>query len=269
MNLVEATLSPALIGGLAAAIAVPRVLALIRKSGKYQYVGDTPTISDQRIGWLKKWDLYARLLCIPIAGAFTYVLWLLLSSIEGERTALLGSADFVLTPIPVFFFTPALFGGLLLTAIPLKIVLSKILGKEGYEQLENYSDSRMRINSKRLSKHLVYVIAPVVVVSVVLAIQTYAVVDSKGFTIHPFFATHERHYGWTDISRVRLIKSFKAPNGNIIRDRPYYVIETADGFSLNFHKTILEIPFRDQNRLAGFVADHALLRDIQVEDPFR
>jgi hypothetical protein len=53
----------------------------------------------------------------------------------------------------------------------------------------------------------------------------------------------------------------------IRRDRPFYIVETADGFGLNFHNTLPEIPFAQQIRLAIFAAVHAH-RDIEVDDPY-
>jgi len=207
------------------------------------------------------------LLVIALAGASAYLFWLLLCAIERKRAALLGSADFVITPMPVFFGIQALFGGLLFTAVALRIVLSRILGNEGYEQLLKYSDRRVGINSQRLGKHLVYAGVPLIVVSVMLAFQSYATVGSQGLTIHPYFAIHERHYGWADVNRVRLVKSFSAPNGTVRRDRPYYILDMADGFRLNFNRSVLEIPFAEQRRLATFVAEHAH-RGVEVDDPY-
>lgn len=125
----------------------------------------------------------------------------------------------------------------------------------------------MGINSKPIEQHCIRVGLPLVVVSFVLAVQTYAVVSSQGLTIHPYFAIHERHYGWTGVKGVRLVRSFKAPNGNIRRDRPYFIVEMTDGFSLNFHSSIFETPLADQGQLANFVAEHAHSH-IEVEDPY-
>jgi hypothetical protein len=260
------TISSGMVGGLAAAICVPVIFALLRKTQSYKYVGEAQVANDELTGRYRKWDLVARLLLIPLAGMSAYVFWLLLCTIESKRAALLGSADFVLTPIPIFFAIPALFAGILFAAMPLKVVLSRILGSEGYEQLLKYSDRRLGINSHRVTQHLVYVAVPLIVGSVMLAFQTYATAGTQGLTIHPYFAIHERYYGWADVNRVTLVRSFSAPNGSIRRDRPYYIVEMADGFQLNFHRTLLEIPIPDQRRLAAFVAEHAH-RNVDVDDP--
>jgi hypothetical protein len=268
MRFFGTTISSAMIGACAAAICVPLILALFRRNQAYRYVGEPPENSNEHSDRYRKWDFIARLLTLGLASASAFLFWVLLCTIERERAVLLGSGEFVLTPIPVLFGIQALFGGLLFSAGPVRIVLSRVLGDEGYKQLLKYSDSRMGINSQRLWKHMVYLGVPIVVVSVLLTFQTYATVDSQGLTIHPYFAIYERHYGWADVTRIGLVKSFTAPNGTIRRDRPYYTLEMADGTQLDFHRTALEIPFADQRRLATFVAEHAR-RDIEVDDRYR
>jgi hypothetical protein len=263
------SISSGVVGALSAAICVPIIFALLRKSRTYKYVGESQTAKtdDEVTGRYRKWDRVARLLVILFAGILGYLFWLMLCAVETARTALLGSANFLLTPLPIFFALPALFAGILFAAIPLKFVLTKILGSEGYDRLVNYWDRRQGINSKRLFRHLVIFGITLIVASVLLAFQTYATASAEGLTIHPYFAIHEREYGWSDISRITFVKSFSAPNGSVRRDRPYYVVEMTDGYRLNFHSTLLEVPLRDQRRLAVFLAEHSH-HDVDVEDPF-
>jgi hypothetical protein len=269
MPIFGTSVSSGLVGAISAAICVPIIFAVLRKSQAYKYVGvaQAAKTDDEVTGQYRKWDRVARLLVVLFAGTFGYLLWVTFCAVESARAALLGSADFVLTPMPIFFALPALFAGILLSAIPLKFVLTKILGSEGYDGLVNYSDRRQGINSKRLFRHLVIVGVTLIISSVILAFQTYATASEKGLIIHPYFAIHEREYGWPDISRITFVKSFSAPNGSVRRDRPYYVLEMADGYRLNFHSTLLEVPLRDQRRLAAFLAEHSH-RDVAVEDPF-
>lgn len=245
---------------------MPVVLAILRKTKIYA-IPNRIDRNDDVSNPYKKWDLAARLMCIPFAALSAYAVWLLLCAIEAKRVSLLGPADFVLTPFRVFFATPAIIAGTLLAAIPLRLVLTAILGESEVDQVVSYSDKRQGINSNRLCRHLVYVMVPLVVASVLLGFQTYATANAKGLVIHPYFALRERSYGWTDVQRIALVKSFRAPNGTIRRDRQYYVITMMGGVQLNFHKSILEIPFSDQRRLAAFVADHSHVQ-VEINDPY-
>ena len=263
------SISSGVVGALSAAICVPIIFALLRKSKAYKYVGaaQATKTDDEVTGRYRRWDRIARLLMFLFAGIFGYLFWLMLCAVEAARTALLGSANFVLTPVPIFFALPAIFAGILFAAIPLKFALTKILGSEGYDRLADYSDRRQGINSKRVFRHLVIIGVTLIVASVLLAFQTYATVSAEGLVIHPYFAIHKREYGWSDINRITLVKSFSAPNGSVRRDRPYYVVEMTDGYQLNFHSTLLEVPLRDQRRLVVFLAEHSH-HEVDVEDPF-
>jgi hypothetical protein len=261
------TTSPGLIGGLAAAIGVPLVLALLRKLRAYRYPGKTTVQTEEQAQNYRKWNLVAGLLLLSYAYASGYVCWLLLCAIESKRAVLLGSADFVLIPSRIFFAIPSLFTGLLFAAVPLRLTLSGILGREGYGELVEYGNRKQRINGKRVFQHQVFVLAPLIIVAVALAFQNYALVSEHGLVIHPYFAMHERTYGWEDVKRIAFTRSFKAPSGKVRRDRPYYVLEMADGYQLNFHRTLLEIPLPDQTRLATFVAEHAHL-SVETDDPY-
>jgi hypothetical protein len=268
MDVFGTTISSAVLGGLAAAICVPVVFALLRKAGPYKYSGEGQATNDELTVRYRRWDLIARFLFIPFAGISAFVFWFLCCTVENKRAALLGSADFVLTPHPIVFGLPALFAGIIFATIPLKAMLSRILGSEEYEQLARYSDRRLGINSQRLGQHLVYVAVPLIVLSVLLAFQNYATASTQGLTIHPYFAIHERHYRWADVKRITFVRSFRAPNGSIRRDRPYYIVEMSDGFQLNFHETLLEIPIADQRRLTSFVAENSH-SSVDVENPYQ
>ncbi len=196
-----------------------------------------------------------------------YVFWRLFCAIEAQRALLLGPSDILLTPTREFFAIPALFAGLLLASVPLKLVLTRMLGVKGYEELVNYADSRQGINSALLMRHINYMAIPLIVVSVALALQTYAIANNRGLVIHPYFALRERSYGWSDVQRVVLVASFRAPDGTIHRDRQYFLLQMTDGFRLNFHRTLLEIPLSEQRRLAAFVAGHGNVQ-IETDDPY-
>jgi hypothetical protein len=114
---------------------------------------------------------------------------------------------------------------------------------------------------------MVYVAVPFIAVSVMLAFQTYATASLHRFVIHPFFALRARTYVWTDVQRIILVKSYRAPNGHIRRDLPHYIIVMTDGWELNFHRTLLELPWTEQIRFAAFVEERSH-RPVETEDPY-
>jgi hypothetical protein len=63
------SISSGVVGALSAAICVPIIFALLRKSRAYKYVGATQAAKtdDEVTGRYRKWDLVARLLVILFA----------------------------------------------------------------------------------------------------------------------------------------------------------------------------------------------------------
>jgi len=260
-------LSSGLIGGLTAAICVPIAFALLRRLKAYNRLEKSGLSIEELRARYGRWDLISRIIGIPLMFSLAYVCWILLCWIEAIRASFLGPANFVLTPIPIFFGIPSLFAGILLTAVTYKLIFSSILGSDGYMRLIQYQSLKQKINSAKVLRHMTFVLVPAIVVSVVLGFQTYAVATDWNLVFHPYFSIMERTYGWNEIYKVALVKSFRAPNGNLRRDRPFYSVHMTDGGELNFHRTLLEIPIKDQEAFASFVAAHAHVI-VEIEDPF-
>lgn len=261
------SISPGLIGGISAAIVIPIVFSVLRRLKLYQYVPSSDHTLDDLSRIYKKWDRLSPLLLLPLMCLLGYACWLLLCTLQDLRASLIGEADFVLTPIHIFYGTPALFTGLVLASFLAEFLLRKALGTEKYRGYIQYQNMKYRMDTKKAFTHLLYVVVPVLVVAVTLALNEYAVLRKDRFIIHPFFAIQERSYHWSDVGRILLVTSFKAPNGNIIRNKPHYVIEMFDGFTLNFHSTLLEVPFPKQEKIASFVAAQSG-HTIVLDDPY-
>ncbi len=242
------TIGSPLVGALAAAIGVPIVFALLRRTKKYAYM-EHIVRGDGVNSRYKKWDFAARWMLILFAGVFTYVLWLLFCAIESRRAALLGPADFVLTTWPDFLGDSG-------------VVFRDTTCRHTAEARPKWDSREGGIRStasvfRQAARDRLEAGVPacglcrcsLIVVSVTLALQTYLIANAKGLVIHPYFAVHERSYPWDGVQRIVLVKSFRAPNGAVRRDLPYYVLEMADGFQFNFHRTLLELPLPYQRPL--------------------
>lgn len=261
------TPSVGLTSALVAAVGVRLSLLLLRKLNLYRPQLLAVPLTDQQLQKYRRWDLTTRMLLMPFAFVLAYVCCIILCAIEHERAALLNPADFVLTPVPVLFALPSLLAGILLASIPLKLIATAFLGRRGFEELLEYSNRKLGVNGSRLFKHQVYVFVPLMIISVALGLQNYVTVTEQSLVFHPYFALHARTYHWDDIRRIVLIRSFKAPNGQIRRNLPYYILELNDGVELNFHRSLLKISISEQTRLASFVATHAG-RSVEINDPY-
>lgn len=261
------SISPGLIGGISAAIVVPIAFSVLRRIKLYQYVPSSDHTLDDLSRIYKKWDRLSHLLLVPLICLLGYACWLLLCALQELRTSLIGEADFVLTPIHIFYGIPALFTGIVLASFLAEFLMRKVLGTERYREYIQYQNMKCRMDTKKVFTHLLYVVVPVLVVAVTLALNEHVVLRKDRFIIHPFFAIQDRSYHWSDVERILLVKSFRAPNGNIIRNKPHYAIEMFDGFTLNFHSTLLEVSFPNQEKIASFVVTQSG-RIIVLDDPY-
>lgn len=247
-------LSAGAIGGISAAIVVPIVLRVLVKTKTYQCLQRPTQKLEVLAAKYKKWENISKFLLIVFMTIVGYACWLLMCYLEDVRAELLGNNDFVLTPIRAFYGLPSILFGIFLSAIPIKFILLKTLGKDDYREYLQYQDMKSGINSALVFRHMAFVIVPVLLIGVALSYQCYAVVNRDRFVLHPYFDIREHSYKWNEITEIKRVNAFSAPNGNIVRNRPYFIIGMADGNTLNFHDSLLEIPFAEQEKLASFIS---------------
>jgi len=259
--------SPSVVGAVSAAIFVPLVLRAIGRTTTYGYT----EINEKALKGLAQkyrwWEFGGLLSYVVLVVVFGYLLWVLLCSAGDLQRASLEPAPFVLTPTRIFWAVPAMFFGMFIAALPLVAIGTRVLGPEMYREYMSYQNAKYRMDSEKVTKHMAYAIVPAMAVYCVLLLNNYAKFSEDNFIINPFFGLTQRAYDWSAVRELKLIKSFKAPVGTIIRHSPYFVIAMNDGTSLNFHRTTLELRFEDQQALASFVAQKADL-GIDVVDPY-
>ena len=111
-----------------------------------------------------------------------------------------------------------------------------------------------------------YFLIPICVAFAFLSFDSYARVTSSSFIVNRFFSFGEVEYTFDKIRRIELTKSFKAPNGNIKRT-PYYSIEFVDNTSYDFHWSLHDLDFGQQQEVAEYVSSLAG-NEIMVVDPY-
>jgi hypothetical protein len=100
---------------------------------------------------------------------------------------------------------------------------------------------------------MTYTFVPLSLITIVLLFGTYARVTEHSFVVNRFIGIGEKEYAFDEISSITLTKSFKAPNGNIIR-KPAFSIGFKDGSNYDFHKAIHDLSWDEERRIAEFVS---------------
>jgi hypothetical protein len=130
-------------------------------------------------------------------------------------------------PDEYFFALPALFIGILVGAIPTDL-LYRLLLKERYAEYTLYGNLKTGFDGWRVVKFLALAIIIPSALLACLAMDCYARFTDDRMITNRFWGIGESARAYQQITRIRQVQSFKAPNGNII-ERPFYVLHFNDG----------------------------------------
>ena len=230
-------LSSGTIGAITAAIAVPLFMRLMQNIKPLQHAPNSSKTFDQLKEEYSKWEQSATLFYLVFSAAFGYGLWLLLQGFYDLHLSHLEPSVFLIPQPTVVWAMPALFITIFASAIPMHYSLLYLLGKERYSEYTEYGNQKFKVDSWKLLTYMSYVCIPVSVVFTVMAFNNYAYITNNKFVTNAFFSFSEKRYTFNEIKEIELVKSFEAPNGNIVRN-PYYVIYFSDDNDYNFHRTL-------------------------------
>jgi hypothetical protein len=172
-----------------------------------------------------------------------------------------------LIPQPsVTWALPALFLAIFLSEVPLHYLYLFLLGRQRFAEYTEYGNQKIGVNSWKLLRYMGYVVIPICLVFTFLSLDSYARITNSSFIINRFFSVGEAEYRFGEIEALELTKSFKAPNGNIVR-KPYYSIEFVDNTSYNFHKSLHDLSVEQQAEIINYISG-ITGSEISVIDPY-
>lgn len=259
-------LSPAILSAIAAALAVPLFLAMMRRIKSFQHKPDSTRSFAELAREYRKWEIFGVLSSFAFIVAITFGLEFVLETLYRNRLGFFDTDRFVL-PLPsVVWFIPAFFLALFIAAIPLHYLYLGLLGRRRYAEFTEYGNQKFKIDSWKLFRYLGYLMLPLCLILTSLAFDTYARVTERAFVVNAFFGIGEKRYRFSQLTALELIQSFEAPNGDIIR-KSHYVVTFDDGAVYDFRKSPNELNLQQQRRLVHFLSDASGL-DVLTRDPF-
>jgi hypothetical protein len=213
----------------AIAIGIPLALSLLARLFPYK----PADLAELKIDFSElqiryaKWEVAALIPFFAFSFLSGYLIfrglvWVLHHSIpqgEGSR--------FLMLPDEYFFALPALFIGILVGAAPTDL-LYRLLLKERYAEYTLYGNLKTGFDSWRVIKFLALTIIIPSALLTCLAMDCYAGFTDDRMITNRFWGIGENVRAYQQITRIRQVQSFKAPNGNII-ERPFYVLHFNDG----------------------------------------
>lgn len=259
-------ISPATIGAISAAIAVPIIMGLMRNVDGLKHSPNSEKSLEELTQKYGGWEKAASFLLIVFAAVIGFTLWKGLSILSALQMSYVNKSIYLIPQPSVTWALPALFLAIFLSAVPLHYLYLSLLGRQRYAEYTEYGNQKYGVNSWKLLRYMGYVVIPICLVFTFLSLDSYARVTNSSFIVNRFFSIGEAEYMFGEIKTIELTKSFKAPNGNVVR-KHYYSIEFVDNTSYNFHKSLHDLSFEKQTEIINYISGIAN-SEISVIDPY-
>lgn len=259
-------ISPEVMGVVIGGLSVPYILYLLSKIRGLRH---TPNLKIDFLTLNKqyaKWGLFSVIPLIVFFSAIALTLPIMLIFVADFRVSAFKESIITIPPPYVLWGLPAVFMGFVGSFVLLHYLYKRLLGPERYVEFIEYGNQMNGIDFWKTGKLMAGVIIPICIVFSLLALDTYAYVTRDGFVENRFLGLGETVHQWDEIAEIELVKSFKVPNGNIIRKK-YFVIHFSDGSVYKFHPTLDGFNYHDQRRLIEFIQNNRPL-DVRETDPF-
>ncbi|WP_211829253.1 hypothetical protein [Kistimonas asteriae] len=257
-----------IIGPIAAIIFVPIIMGLLAKVKKLQPKKTTEKSLEQLENEYSKYNTHIPLILFFIFSfAIGFLIWYVLDGLYTYRISQLADNNVYLFPLPrIAWALPAIFMSIILAAIPLHYLYLGLLGKERYAEYTEYTNLKHGIDGWKMLKYMSLAILPVCLVFSLLLLDSYIRVTKNTFVANTVFSLGEKEFGFEDIKSITLTKSFKAPNGNIVR-RSSYEIEFSNGYVYNLKQTASELDFEQQQEVVNYITNNSEVI-VKVNDPY-
>lgn len=259
-------LSSGITGGLAAAIFVPLIVLVLRRLKGLQPQQTTERPLEELVKEYHWWNAGSGFIYLAIsfviAGALTWLTYnidIFISQFT-QKSLFEFKTEWVIYALPAFFLA------MILAIVPSYALLRKMLGDQRYAEYLDYYNRVHGIDSMKVLKGLAFVFVPLTLVGFFLIFNTVTKVTETGIVFSGFTQLSTTTYTYNKVKKVELVKSFEAPNGNIVRD-PHYIIYFADQQDWNLRDSLSDLDETQQKAIAEFVAGKAQLT-ISVSDPF-
>jgi hypothetical protein len=213
-----------------------------------------------------KWEgigtvLYGVLVCISF-----FVVLLLLILLYEFRLSYIEESRYLIPQPPMIWVLPAILLGLFPAIIPVHYVLLFLLGSKRYEEFTEYGNQKHRFDASKATKRMIMVFVTVPVAFILFSFDSYARVTEQEFVANRFWGIGEKTYSFDDIEHLELVKSSKAPNGNIVYNK-YFIIAFNDGSKYNFHWAMHDLSYEKQREIVNFLSQKTAI-DIHITDPY-
>lgn len=263
------------VSGGSAAVFVPLIFWLLSRTKAFRYEAPENFNLPELTAKYRKWELGGVLFCVIVAPLFVWLSFLLLRGIAGLAYSFVPQGTYRLVLPDMAWMLPAILLGIMTTAIPYHFLFLRLLGPEKYAEYKVYErlkagslfgESNIGLNLEKFSTWLSAGIVMLVAIFLILGSDYSMVANDQGMRINRFFSFGAKTYPWSDVKEVANVISFRAPNGNPVRN-PYYEVRLRDGSTWSTHSNFFDLRKEKEAELFAYIAKQSD-KTMTMRNPF-
>ncbi len=251
---------------MSAAIAGPLIIGLLGRVSSLKPDSTSGKTFEELTQEYSRWEQLGAVLYIIVTVLIAFVLWKGLDLFYQIVVSFVEPSEFLIMQPSITWALPAMFLSMFISVVPLHHLFLALMGSHRYAEYTEYGSRKLGFDSWKLMRHLAYIIVPACMAFIILSLDSYARVTNSGFVVNRFFGLGESRYRFDDLRTIELTRSFKAPNGKIVRD-PYYSIGFGDGTEYDFHSAMHDQSIDQQQQIANYLSWYSRTQ-IVVNDPY-
>jgi hypothetical protein len=214
--------------------------------------GAEPPITDEERRVYRRWEVGAHVLLFIFVPLLGFAWYFALRGAAGLFQHGAPGTRFLVRPTPNFWGIPAIFLGIISSAVPMEW-LYRLLLRDRYRRYERFCNERVGFDGRRVFAWLAAFVAIGSSVGFVAGVTSFARFDETGVEIGRPLSFRNKFYPYKSVKSIEHRATFRAPNGNTIQ-RTHYVVVFDDGTSWNTREGLRDPVPESDDRIAQLVA---------------
>jgi hypothetical protein len=188
---------------------------------------DPATLSREEIASYGRYELAAFPLFFACAAATGYAWYWALRGAGALLVAARGEAVHVLGAEPAYWALPAIFLGIVSSAVPIDLAYRRLL-RDRYERFMRYGEQKHGYDTRKVMRAMSWLVGCGALVFVVCGVNGVTRVTEDGLVVGRAFSLGAVFHPYASVRAIALEEWATAPNGNRVH-RPHYIVRFDDG----------------------------------------
>jgi hypothetical protein len=210
-------------------IAVGLSFALLGRAFPVRRNDAEAPLTDQERRVYRRWEIGSLLPFFAFAPLLSYLWYLALRGAAGLFDPATPSTLYLVQPIMEFLLFPAMFLGIVSSAIPMEWIYRFFL-RERYPRYVRFCNERAGFDATRVGWWLVGLIIAASAFFFIFVVTSFARFDETGVEVGRHLAFRSTFYEYSRVKAIEHRATFLGTNGKTIL-RPHYIITFDDGTS--------------------------------------